>query len=65
MLLEMAEGKDGRIYVRRINMDRLTFKGDWKCSTCGCSITELPFEPLPEKKLFCKDCYRKIHPRRY
>jgi len=33
------------------------FKGDWKCSGCGKSITELPFEPKNTSNLTCRDCY--------
>jgi len=39
--------------------DRQTVKGDWTCSECGASITELPFEPDGERPLFCKDCHRQ------
>ena len=34
-------------------------QGNWKCSTCGGAITELPFEPRSEAGLTCKDCYIK------
>ena len=36
------------------------FKGDWKCSGCGNAITELPFEPDPERSdnLKCRDCFK-------
>ena len=41
--------------------ERKMYKGDWKCSKCGGAITELPFEPDPEKadRLLCKDCFRE------
>ncbi|OGY63751.1 MAG: hypothetical protein A3I24_02260 [Candidatus Harrisonbacteria bacterium RIFCSPLOWO2_02_FULL_41_13b] len=37
------------------------FKGNWKCSQCGADITELPFEPDPERmtQLRCRDCHRQ------
>ena len=35
------------------------FQGNWKCSSCGGAITELPFEPRSESGLTCRDCYRK------
>jgi len=43
------------------NSDRQMYQGDWKCSECGASITELPFQPDPDREdtLLCKDCHRK------
>ena len=35
------------------------FQGDWKCSSCGGAITELPFEPRSTSNLTCKNCYLK------
>ncbi len=34
-------------------------KGNWTCSTCGGSITELPFEPRSQSGLTCRTCYAK------
>ncbi|MDC1205335.1 hypothetical protein N8083_00610 [Candidatus Pacebacteria bacterium] len=34
-------------------------QGNWKCSTCGGAITELPFEPRSESGLTCRTCYGK------
>jgi CxxC-x17-CxxC domain-containing protein len=34
-------------------------QGNWKCSTCGGSITELPFIPRSESGLTCRACYSK------
>ena len=34
-------------------------QGNWKCSTCGGAITELPFEPRSESGLTCRSCYGK------
>ena len=34
-------------------------QGNWKCSTCGGAITELPFEPRSESGLMCRACYAK------
>ena len=31
--------------------------GNWTCSGCGGSITELPFEPRSEAGLKCKACF--------
>lgn len=32
-------------------------QGNWTCSKCGGSITELPFEPKSDKGLVCRSCY--------
>jgi len=34
-------------------------QGNWKCSSCGGTITELPFEPRSELGLTCRTCYAK------
>ncbi|USN87590.1 MAG: hypothetical protein H6779_04245 [Candidatus Nomurabacteria bacterium] len=34
-------------------------QGNWKCSTCGGPITELPFVPRSESGLTCRTCYAK------
>lgn len=34
-------------------------QGNWKCSSCGGAITELPFEPKSESGLTCRSCYMK------
>jgi len=34
-------------------------QGNWKCSTCGGTITELPFIPRSESGLTCRACYAK------
>jgi len=38
--------------------ERKTYSGNWSCSSCGSSITELPFEPKDASTLLCRDCYR-------
>ncbi|MBU3896002.1 hypothetical protein KKG36_01685 [Patescibacteria group bacterium] len=40
-------------------------KGDWKCSECACSITELPFEPAPDRPIYCTDCWAKKRPPKF
>lgn len=40
-----------------MDSERKMFKGDWKCSGCGGSITELPFEPRSTENLLCRDCH--------
>jgi len=34
-------------------------QGNWKCSSCGGAITELPFQPRSESGLTCRTCYAK------
>ena len=38
---------------------REMFKGDWACSECGCKISELPFQPSPDRPIYCRDCHQK------
>ena len=40
--------------------DREMFQGNWKCSSCGGTITQLPFNPGPSREsgLVCRDCHR-------
>ena len=35
------------------------YQGNWKCSGCGGTITELPFQPRGEAGLTCRACYAK------
>lgn len=35
------------------------FEGNWTCSGCGGSITQLPFEPRSTANLLCRDCHSK------
>ena len=44
---------------------RKTYKGNWKCSECGAEITELPFEPAPDRPLYCRECWRKRRSKRF
>ena len=34
-------------------------QGNWKCSSCGGAITELPFVPRSEAGLTCRACFLK------
>jgi len=34
-------------------------KGKWNCAECGVEITELPFEPAPDRPVHCKECWAK------
>ncbi len=33
------------------------------CAECG-KDTEVPFEPINDKPVYCRDCYRKVSPSR-
>lgn len=35
------------------------YQGNWTCSQCNGSITELPFQPKSEKGLTCRACFMK------
>jgi len=35
------------------------YQGNWKCSSCDGSITELPFQPRSESGLTCRTCFIK------
>jgi CxxC-x17-CxxC domain-containing protein len=54
MAFEKVGGEEGRGFAPRPMV-----KGDWKCSECGTSITELPFEPAPDRPIYCRDCWSK------
>jgi len=43
---------------------RQMVKGNWKCSECGVEITELPFEPAPDRPIYCRECWSKKRPPR-
>lgn len=38
--------------------ERKMFQGDWQCSICGGSISQLPFEPRNTENLKCIDCFK-------
>ena len=47
---------------------RQMVKGNWNCADCGKEITELPFEPSPDRPIYCRDCWSKRRaerPRNY
>lgn len=49
-------------------LSKQMFKGSWKCTDCGVEITELPFEPAPDRPIYCRDCLAKRRterPRRF
>jgi CxxC-x17-CxxC domain-containing protein len=46
-------------------LPREMHKGNWNCSECGAEITELPFEPSPERPIYCRECWsKKRHERK-
>ena len=50
---------------RRDFPPRQMVKGNWKCSDCGKEITELPFEPAPDRPIYCRDCWTKRRTERF
>jgi CxxC-x17-CxxC domain-containing protein len=56
---ECHQKQKGSAAPRKAEGDRPRFEGDWKCSSCGVSITSLPFEPRDTTNLLCVDCYKK------
>ena len=49
----------GVYYIPTNNSYINMHQGNWKCSTCGGAITELPFQPRSESGLTCRACYGK------
>jgi CxxC-x17-CxxC domain-containing protein len=43
---------------------RQMVEGDWICSACGASITELPFQPGRLDNLLCRDCHHAARQQR-
>jgi CxxC-x17-CxxC domain-containing protein len=54
MAFEKFDGGERRDFAPRPMV-----KGDWKCSECSAAITELPFEPAPDRPIYCRDCWSK------
>ena len=38
---------------------RKMFQGDWTRADCGAKITELPFQPSPDRPIYCRECHQK------
>src|SRR3989344_8724806 len=38
-------------------------QGNWKCSSCGTGISELPFAPTGDRPIYCKECWAKNKPQ--
>ncbi|MBI4101580.1 MAG: hypothetical protein HY443_01275 [Candidatus Nealsonbacteria bacterium] len=55
----MFEGTGDRSFTPRPMV-----KGNWKCSECGAEITEMPFEPSPDRPIYCRECWRNKRPQR-
>lgn len=54
---------------------RSMIQGNWKCSNANnsanpCSngpdfvIAELPFEPAPDRPIYCRDCWKRMRDER-
>jgi CxxC-x17-CxxC domain-containing protein len=48
---------------KRGNFHRKMVKGNWVCSDCGKEITELPFNPSPDRPVYCRECWAKRRQR--
>ena len=44
---------------------RQMHQGHWTCSDCGKEITELPFEPAPDRPVYCRECWAKKRAERF
>ncbi len=44
---------------------RQMHQGHWTCSECGKEITELPFEPAPDRPVYCRECWAKKRAERF
>jgi len=56
------KSKDGR--PQEGFTPREMVKGNWKCADCGAEITELPFEPTPDRPIYCRECWQKKRDQR-
>ena len=43
---------------------RQMVQGSWQCSDCNTEIKELPFEPAPDRPIYCRDCWSKRRDQR-
>jgi len=44
---------------RHSNFKPKMYQGHWKCADCGREITKLPFNPKPQRAVYCKECWLK------
>ncbi len=44
---------------------REMIKGNWKCAGCGKEISELPFQPAPDRPIYCKECWVQKRAERF
>lgn len=45
--------------------ERKMYQGDWTCADCGAKITELPFQPSPDRPIYCRECHAKRRAQRF
>lgn len=50
---------------RREFAPREMIQGNWKCSECGAEITEMPFEPDPDRPIYCRECWKSRKNKRF
>lgn len=44
---------------------RKMVQGNWKCADCEKEITELPFEPSPDRPIYCRECWSQRRAQRF
>ncbi|MCD6528611.1 hypothetical protein J7K44_03200 [bacterium] len=44
---------------------RKMYHGHWTCADCGKEITELPFQPSPDRPVYCRECHAKRRAQRF
>ena len=59
MAFKKFEGKPGGGFERKM------YQGDWTCADCGTKITELPFQPSPDRPIYCRECHAKKRGQRF
>jgi len=47
------------------DFQRQMFQGNWTCADCGASITELPFQPIADRPIYCRDCHQKRRQQKF
>jgi len=60
MAFKKFDGEQGGSFA-----PREMIKGNWKCTDCGVEITEMPFEPSPDRPVYCKECWSKRRAQRF
>ncbi len=65
MAFKKFEPRIKKFEPRKSFAPRQMFKGSWKCGDCEAEITELPFEPSPDRPIYCKECWTNRKSQRF